>query len=53
MKFFLGKSSLSWFDADRADFKLGGLGDGVVAGAGEDIHVGFGEAEAGEDGSSW
>ena len=29
------------------------MGHRVVAGTGEDIHVGFGEAEAGEDGSSW
>ena len=28
------------------------MGDGVVAGAGEDVDVGFGEAEAGEDGAS-
>ena len=51
--FFLEESSLSWSDADWADFKLGGLGDGVVAGSSEDVDVGFGEAEAGEDGSSW
>ena len=41
------------FDPDRADFEFSGLGDGVVAGAGEDVDVGLGEAEAGEDGSAW
>ncbi len=37
-------------DPDGADFEFGGLGDGVVTGAGEDVDVGFGEAETCEDG---
>ena len=37
---------------DRTHFQFSGLSDRVVAGAGEDIHVGIGEAEAGEDGSA-
>lgn len=45
-------SILCWLDADGADFEFGGLGDGVVAGSGEDVDVGFGEAEAGEDGAA-
>ena len=44
---------LSWLDSDGADFEFCGLGDGVVTGAGEDIDVGFGEAEAGENRSPW
>lgn len=38
---------------DWADFEFGGLCHGIVAGSGEDIHVGIGEAEAGEDGAAW
>lgn len=38
-------------DFYRADFQFGGLGHGVVAGAGQDIDGDVGEGEGGEDGA--
>lgn len=38
-------------DADRANFELGGIGDGVITGAGEEIDGSIAEAEAGKDGA--
>ena len=36
-------------DANGADFEFGGVGDGVVAGAGEKVDRSIAEAEAGKD----
>ena len=38
-------------NADGADFEFGGIGDGIVAGAGEEVDGGVAEAEAGKDGA--
>lgn len=46
------ESPLSWLDSDRADFEFGGLGDRVVAGSGENVDVGVGKAEGGENGAA-
>ena len=38
-------------DADGADFEFSGIGDGIIAGSGEEVDGGVAEAEAGEDGA--
>ena len=42
---------LEGLDADGANFEFGGFGNGVVAGAGEEVDGGIAKAEAGEDGA--
>lgn len=42
---------LEGLDADGADFEFGGVGDGVVAGASEEVDGGIAKAEAGKDGA--
>ena len=45
------RRGLGGFNSNGADFEFGGLGDGVVAGSGEDVDGDIGEREGGEDGA--